>query len=144
MAVVTVPAESEPTESKPTDAADRPVDLPYLGVTYDLTSSSPMELLTRLGDLCRIVWIVDAGDEALGPMRRLLTRAGTVFDTEGRPPAEVAAALVDARFEGHPLAGVIAFTDSQLVPAATIADVLGLPGNPMSAVTRLNDKYHQR
>lgn len=144
MAVVTVPAESEPTESKPTDAADRTVDLPYLGVTYDLTSSSPMELLTRLGDLCRIVWIVDAGDEALGPMRRLLTRAGTVFDTEGRPPAEVAAALVDARFEGHPLAGVIAFTDSQLVPAATIADVLGLPGNPMSAVTRLNDKYHQR
>ena len=53
VAVVTVPAESEPTESKPTDAADRTVDLPYLGVTYDLTSSSPMELLTRLGDVRR-------------------------------------------------------------------------------------------
>lgn len=127
------------------DAPPNPTDtdeherLPRLAVTYDITSSSPMDLLGLLRDVCSIVWVVDAGDESLGAMGRMLKRSGTVLDTAGEDAAAVADRL------GHEgIDGVVAFTDSQLELAATVAAVLGLPGNPLDVVARLNDKYLQR
>ena len=98
-----------------------------------------MELLSALRDVCDIVWIVDAGDPSLGPMARLLPRSGTVVDTGGRATADVVDELRDHRVDG-----VVAFTDRQLRTVATIGAALGVDGNPVDVVDRLNDKYLQR
>jgi biotin carboxylase len=42
------------------------------------------------------------------------------------------------------VAGVVAFTDSQLLTAALIGEALGLAGNPSGAVVTLTDKVAQR
>ena len=113
--------------------------LPRLGVAYDVTSSSPLELVERLGKLCQIVWIVEAGDPRLGSWARLLPRLGRVVDVAGRSASAVAESLRDDTLDG-----VIAFTDTQLRLAATISQVLGLPGNPPDVVDALLDKVTQR
>jgi len=112
---------------------------PRLAVAYDVTSSSPLELTDALDGRCDVVWVVDAGDPALGVWSRLLPRLGTVVDVAGRTPGDVVGEL-------HSLgvAGVVAFTDSQLLTAALIGEALGLAGNPSSAVVTLTDKVAQR
>lgn len=132
------------TTPSPADEPTSDPARPTLAVAYDITSSSPMELLSHLRDLCRIAWIVDTGDPALGAMRRLLARSGTVVDTARAEPAVVADRLRADGVDGSPIDGVVAFTDSQLRLAATIADACGLPGNPPAAIDALNDKYVQR
>ena len=113
--------------------------LPRLGVAYDATSSSPLELVERVGRQCQIVWIVESGDPRLGSWARLLPRLGQVVDVAGRSASMVAESL-----RGELLDGVIAFTDSQLHLAATVGQVLGLPGNPPEVVDALLDKVTQR
>lgn len=120
--------------------------LPRLAVAYDLSSSSPMELREQLDGLCEVVWIVDGADPSLGSMARLLRRLGTVIDTSaiaGRGPGELADDVVDA-VAAAGVSGVIAFTDTQLALSARLARSLGLPGNSLETVERLNDKHRQR
>jgi len=116
-----------------------PHGLPRLGVAYDVTSSSPLDLVERVGRQCQIVWIVESGDPRLGSWARLLPRLGRVVDVAGRSASTVAESL-----RGDLLDGVIAFTDSQLHLAATVSHVLGLPGNPPNVVDALLDKVTQR
>ncbi len=112
---------------------------PQVAVAYDIFSSSPMELIAALGGLCDVVWVVDGSKSSLGAMHRLLPRLGQVVDTAGRSPEQVADTLRDAGIDG-----VIAFTDTQLSVAASIGHALGLAGNPLEVVDRLNDKVLQR
>lgn len=112
---------------------------PQVAVAYDISSSSPMELIAALGGVCDVVWVVDGSESSLGAMDRLLPRLGQVVDTAGRSPEQVADTLRDAGIDG-----VIAFTDSQLATAASIGHALGLAGNPLDVVDRLNDKVLQR
>lgn len=112
---------------------------PRLAIAYDITSSSPIDLATKIDGMCEIVWVVDAGDSSLGSMSRLLPRLGTVVDTGGLPPADVAGLLAN-----EPLDGVIAFTDRQLSVASAIGRSLDLAHNPSEVVDRLNDKFVQR
>ena len=112
---------------------------PRMAVAYDITSSSPMELVAALGGMCDIVWIVDTNEPTLGSMVHLLPRLGIVVDTHGLTRDELLASLHD-----HGVDGVVAFTDSQLALAAQLADSLGLQGNATAVIDRLNDKYLQR
>ncbi len=122
-------------------AERRRADTPRLklAVVYDVTSSSPLELMEAVGELCEIVWVLDASDPALGSWVRLLPRLGRVIDIAGRSDAEVAADLVAAGVEG-----VVAFTDSQLHRAALLGEDMGLEGNPPEVVLALTDKVNQR
>jgi hypothetical protein len=130
-----VTVQVEPRHRRDDGAPGRP----RLAVAYDVTSSSPLELTDALDGRCDVVWVVDAGDPALGVWSRLLPRLGTVVDVAGRTPGDVADQL-------HSLgvAGVVAFTDSQLLTAALIGEALGLEGNPSGAVVALTDKVAQR
>jgi len=101
-----------------------------------------MELLARVRGTCRLRWIADVADPALGPMARLLARSGEVLDTAGRSAREVAADLASGPDPG--IDGVVAFGDTQLETAALLAGALGLPGNPPASVALLNDKLEQR
>ncbi len=112
---------------------------PVLAVAYDVTSSSPLELTEALGDRYDLVWVVDATDPSLGSWVRLLPRLGRVVDVAGRPERAVAD---DLRAAGA--GGVLACTDSQLLPAARLAAAAGLEGNPPGAVDSLTDKVSQR
>lgn len=111
---------------------------PRLGVAYDASSASPLQIANALGDDSELTWIVDTGHGAVGAMGRLLERTGTVIDLAGR---QVEA--VDTLSKGS-LDGVVAFTDSQLPIAAAVAERLGLPGNGIEATRQLLDKVQQR
>ena len=89
-----------------------------LAVAYDTDSSSPMEIVAALGELCDFVWIID-GSGPLGAMARLLPRLGTVVDIDGLAPDAAIAAAGAAEPDG-----IVAFTDSQL---ATACDDRGRP-----------------
>jgi hypothetical protein len=110
-----------------------------LGVAYDITSSSPMELAAALTGRGEIVWVVDNADPRLGTLRRLLPRLGTVVDVAGPVGSEDLEAL-----RAEQLSGIIAFTDSQLGRAAAIGQALGLVSNPVPVVEALTDKLVQR
>ncbi len=110
-----------------------------MAVAFDVTSASPLDLKGTVEGVCSIVWVVDMGDPTLGSLARLLPRLGTVVDTRGLPPGEVAGRLADQAVEG-----LIAFTDTQLPVAAGLAESMGLVGNPLAVVERLNDKVVQR
>ena len=112
---------------------------PRLAVPYDVTSSSPLELIETLDGRCEVVWVVDAGDPALGAWSRLLPRLGTVVDVAGRAPEDYTGELRSVGVDG-----VVAFTDGQLLTAALIGEALGLEGNPASTVVALTDKVAQR
>lgn len=112
---------------------------PKLAVAYDVTSSSPLDLVEAVGGLCELVWVVEAADPALGSWSRLLPRLGQVVDVAGRPDAEVAVDLVAAGVDG-----VVAFTDSQLHRASLLGEELGLEGNRPEVVLALTDKVVQR
>ncbi|MGD0881333.1 MAG: hypothetical protein ABSB09_07185 [Acidimicrobiales bacterium] len=110
-----------------------------LAVAYDVTSSSPLDLVEAVGGLCDVVWVVEASDPSLGSWARLLPRLGQVIDVGGRSHADVAVDLAAARVDG-----VVAFTDSQLYRAALLGEELGLEGNPPEVVLALTDKVVQR
>src|ERR1700761_1347987 len=110
-----------------------------LAVAYDITSSSPLDLASAIGHFCDIVWIVDSRGPSLESFGRLLPRLGRVIDADGHGP-EVGA----ERLRGMGIDGVIAFADSQLAIASTMAEALGLVRNPTEVVDRLSDKYLQR
>ncbi len=112
---------------------------PCLAVVYDITSSSPVELVTLVGSWCDIVWIVDLGDPALGSLSRLLPRLGTVVDTASTEFDDIPGMLDAAR-----VVGVVAFTDTGLDLAARLGASLGLLANSSSVVERLVDKVAQR
>ena len=59
-----------------------------LAVAYDADSSSPIEIITAVGELCDLVWIVDSSSD-LGPLGALLPRLGTVVDRAGLSPEEM-------------------------------------------------------
>ena len=126
------------TEPRPTPGA-RTGDLPVLAVAYDVTSSSPLELVEALAGRCDLVWVVEAADPALGAWARLLPRLGPVVDATDRPESEVARDL-----DALGVDGVVAFTDSQLLRAARLSEALGLEGNRPRTVLALTDKLVQR
>ena len=109
-----------------------------LAVAYDTDSSSPMEIVAALGELCDFVWIID-GSGPLGAMARLLPRLGTVVDIDGLAPDAAIAAAGAAEPDG-----IVAFTDSQLATGSTIAAGLGLRFNSPTVTKRFLDKYEQR
>ena len=123
----------------PAAFAERPAEKHRLVVPYDITSSSPMEIVAAIGDLCEIVWIVELDNPSLGPMARLLPRLGHVIDTSGLSSDAVVDLLRD-----EPVDGVIAFTDSQLQVASAIGKSFDLAHNPLNVVEQLIDKYIQR
>jgi biotin carboxylase len=98
-----------------------------------------MELAGLVGGFCDIVWVADLADPSLGPMARLIGRLGTVVDVAGRPDADLVADLAALDVDG-----IVAFTDTQLTRANTLATALGLACNPPETVARLNDKQLQR
>jgi biotin carboxylase len=112
---------------------------PTLAVAYDVTSSSPLDLVEAVGGRCEVVWVVEASDPGLGPWARLLPRLGRVVDVAGRSAEEVAVDLATAGVDG-----VVAFTDSQLLRAARLGEELGLEGNRPEVVLALTDKVVQR
>jgi biotin carboxylase len=109
-----------------------------LAVAYDTDSSSPMEIVAALGELCDIVWVIDSS-QPLGAMARLLPRLGTVVDRVGLAPAAAVAALGATAPDG-----IVAFTDSQLATASMLAAGLGLRFNNPGVTQLFLDKNDQR
>jgi hypothetical protein len=112
---------------------------PRLAIAYDIASTSPLALAGLLSDVCDLIWVIDTSDPELGSMGRLVGRLGTVVDTQQRTLPDI----VDAVRAERPN-GVIAFSDSQVLLAAFLAEALGLVGNPAPVIERLIDKHVQR
>ena len=113
-------------------------DLPRLVVVYNRTVPA-LQLRETAAGVWRTVWLVDRTLEGVQADLRLLARLGPVVDMTGLDLDEAAQAL--AR---HEPAGIIAFSDAQLVIAASIATKLGLPGYSAVTVERLANKVEQR
>jgi len=126
------------TDPRTADHADLGCQ-PTLAVAYDVSSSSPLEIVDSLGATCELVWVVDGTDPRLGSWSRLLPRLGRVIDIAGRDLQSVAGELSEIGVDG-----VVAFTDSQLPVASRLTDLLGCPGNPAEVVRALTDKATQR
>lgn len=119
--------------------AERPARKPRIVIPYDITSSSPMEIVGAIGELCEIIWVVQFDDPSLGLVARFFPRFGRAVDSSGLSPDDVIELL------GHDqVDGVIAFTDSQLRLASKIGDAFNLCHNPSEVVERLTDKFVQR
>jgi hypothetical protein len=112
---------------------------PRLAIAYDVTSSSPLELVSALGGRYDLVWVAEAADPSLGSWARLLPRLGRLIDVAGRSVDGLVDDLVAADVDG-----VISFTDDQLELASRLASALGLEGNPPDVVRALVDKVVQR
>ncbi len=112
---------------------------PTLAVAYDVSSSSPLEIVDALDGACELVWVVDGSDPRLGSWSRLLPRLGRVVDVADRDLAVVAGELA-----GICVDGVVAFTDSQLPIASRLCELLGCEGNSARVVRALTDKVTQR
>ena len=113
--------------------------LPRLLVAYDGTSTSPFDLSAAAQGVCELAWLVDRDDPTLTDLARLLPRYGPVVHRGGRPLADVVAEV-----GALDVAGVVAFSDDQLGPAAEVARALGLEANPSETVAALTDKGAQR
>ena len=110
-----------------------------IAVAYDDAAQSPLELLEAIGEDYEVVWVVDMANRQDSLWNRLLPRLGPVVDTGHRKLSEVADDL-----RHMSIAGVIAFSDSQLSVASELAAMLELPGNPPFVTERLCDKWVQR
>jgi hypothetical protein len=130
---VTLRTDPIPVPDEPTG------EVPVLAVAYDVTSSSPLELVDALAGRCDLVWVVEAADPALGAWARLLPRLGAVVDASDRPESDVVRDLGALGVDG-----IVAFTDSQLLRAARLSEALGLKGNRPGTVLALTDKLVQR
>jgi biotin carboxylase len=113
--------------------------LPALAYVYHPQSFAPLSIVEAAGDLCRMIWVIDASDPEAASMQRLLRRFGPVIDAAGLTVEEVAA-LVD---EHHP-DGVLSMHDSDLVGTARLAAALGRPFHSVRTAIALTDKYEQR
>jgi len=109
-----------------------------LAVAYDAESSSPIEIITAVGELCDLIWVVDSS-QSLGPMSALLPRLGTMVDLAGLAPEDAVAAVARAT-----PGGIVAFTDSRLPTASMIAAGLGLRFNRPEVTRLFLDKHEQR
>lgn len=106
---------------------------PSIGIFFERESIPLIELVGSLGTEWAVVWILD-GQQQVG-----LERFGHVADITGLDARAAAAVLAP-----HGLDGVVAFADCQLVRAAHIAGLLGLPHNPAHVAEALVDKARQR
>ena len=102
---------------------------PTLAIAYDVTSSSPLELVEALGGRYDLVWVVEAADPSLGSWARLLPRLGRVVDVAGRGRR---AGRRLARRSGRRRRDLLHRRPAGL--AARLASALGLEGNPPEVV----------
>src|SRR5215813_529032 len=87
----------------------------------------------------RFVWLVDRTTVDFGVWQRVLKRFGSVVDVTGLSAAEAADQVAP-----HSPNGIIAFTEDELMRAASIGGHLGLTVQSEDTVTRLTNKHAQR
>ena len=112
---------------------------PLVAVVHGDRSGPPLTVYAAASELCDLVWVVDGSREGLSTDLRLLRRLGRVVDVPGLAPGPVADSL-------GPLepAGIVVFSDDELVAAALIAERLGLRFHPPEVAVALTDKEVQR
>ena len=110
---------------------------PRIAVAFGRT----FEVQRAIASACVPVWLVDSADPEmdLPSPERLLRRFGPVVDTSNLSIREVA----DAVRPHHP-AGIMAFTDGQMMTASRLAQELALEFDVPEVVERLTDKDRQR
>lgn len=112
---------------------------PQLIVVYGYRSLNALQLAEAARDLCDLIWLVDAGDEAAMAVRPLLERSGEVVEALGYTASAAAEALRPFRPDG-----IVTFYDTGMEHVAAIAAELGLPFNSVATARQLEDKFHQR
>lgn len=111
--------------------------LPVVAVLWNSLSTSPFLISESAKDLCRLVWVVDASDEASASYTQLLRRFGTVVDSCG--PEALAEEL-----QGLGVGGVLALNDPPLRLGAALSQRLGTRFHTPATAEALTDKLIQR
>ena len=113
--------------------------LPRLAFVYDPMSVTPMGVAEAARGLARLVFVVDLGDPALGPLAPLFRRLGDVVDTNGIDKETIADRLAE-----HEPTGIMTLAEQQLPMTAQLAASLSLPFFDQLTAGRLADKFEQR
>ena len=117
------------------DSSQRPV----LAIAYGGQSASALKLSEPARARCDIVWVVDSSTFGDTAMFRLLRKLGTVVDVAGLSEDAAAAALAPLRPDG-----IVAYADSEMATASSLAGRLGLDYHDAGVTERLVDKLSQR
>jgi len=110
-----------------------------LAVVHGPQSVEPMRFAEAAEGVADLVWLVDLADPRLGEMAHLIGKLGTVLDTTGLGPGEVADRLAE-----HGPDGIMTLVDEQMVTTAQIAERLSLPFYDQRTALALADKHAQR
>ena len=89
--------------------------------------------------MCEILWLVDESLPGNALTVRLLRKIGTVMDTAGRSPGQIASLL-----RPYAPAGVLTYREDDIVLLSLIAAELGLDYRPPEVARCLVDKLLQR
>ena len=106
-----------------------------LAVVHGPQSVEPMRIAEAAEGVADLVWLVDLADPRLGEMADLIGRLGSVLDTTGLGPGEVADRLAE-----HGPDGIMTLVDEQMVTTAQIAERLSLPFYDQRTALALADK----
>ena len=114
--------------------------LPRVVIVYGAASFNPMVLAEAARQVpCRLIWVIDGGDEVMAPLARLLRRLGDVVDSAGLDARGIAAALVTLA-----PGGITTFSEECMPLTAALARELSLVYHSEATAERLADKYEQR
>ena len=114
--------------------------LPHLAVVYHPTLTRPVAMSTAaVQGKWLPVWLVDLSLGGAPAALRMLRRFGEVVDVTGLTADEAATAV-----GMHDPAGIVTFSDAQLLWTSRVAELLHLPFFSPSAATRLVNKGAQR
>ena len=110
-----------------------------LAVGHGLGSAPALQIMEAASGLCEILWLADESVPENAFTGRLLRKAGTVVNTAGLSPEEVASVL-----RSHVPDGLVAYRNSDIVPFSLTAAELGLEYHTPEVARRLVDKLSQR
>jgi biotin carboxylase len=111
--------------------------LPTLAVVFDFGSATAMEIGGAAEELCDLVFVCDTSSPYVVSSLPLLEGLGTVV-----PLGDTDSTVTELERLG--VSGIVTFGDAELVPAALLAERLGLPFHSVATARVLADKHLQR
>jgi biotin carboxylase len=112
---------------------------PVLAIVYGDGSAPAMSLSASAASVCDLVWVIDSDEMKNVTMRRLVHKLGKTIDIAGMSGEEAA----DSLRALHP-DGIVAYADTQIGPASSLGELLGLEYFGSAVAERLLDKVSQR
>lgn len=114
-------------------------ELPLVGVMLEQGVPPLLALKPASLGVCRLAWVVGWSEQPADYNPKVLARLGQVVDIAGLNQGQAAEALARAG-----VAGLLLFTETAQVLAATLSEALGFAFNSVDSAVKLSSKVAQR